>query len=378
MSVAITPFRIDIPQSAIDDLHQRLDLTRWPNGETVDDWTQGAPLDKVKALCAYWRNAYDWRRCEAAINAHSQFTTEIDGLTIHFIHVRSRHENARPIILSHGWPGSIMEFMKVIGPLTDPEAHGGTAEDAFHVVIPSLPGYGFSGKPTSNGWGVQKIAAAWATLMARLGYDRWVAQGGDWGSIITQQIGMQAPAGCVGIHVNMLMPDASLFTAEGLTDEEQEGLRGINYYQEWDSGYSKQQATRPQTLGYGLADSPAAQAAWIYEKMWAWTDNQGAPEDALGTDEMLDNIMLYWLPNNGASSARLYWESFSVIDPQPISLPTGVSVFKDIFTTSRERAAAMLGNIVYWNKMDRGGHFAAWEQPTLFTQELRACFKQMW
>jgi pimeloyl-ACP methyl ester carboxylesterase len=378
MSDAITPFTLQIPQSDLDDLNRRLDHTRWPDRETVADWTQGSPLAKVRALCEHWRGRYDWRRFEQRLNALGQFKTEIDGLNIHFLHVRSPHANAMPLIVTHGWPGSVAEFMKVIGPLTNPEAHGGKASEAFHVVAPSLPGYGFSDKPTSAGWGVPRISAAWIALMQRLGYQRWVAQGGDWGAAVTTGIGVMKPPGCAAIHVNMplIFPAAEDLAAP--TPAEQKSLAAMQYYQDKDSGYSKQQATRPQTLGYGLADSPSGQAAWIYEKMWAWTDNKGNPEDALTPDEMLDNIMLYWLPGTGASSARLYWESFGSFASTKLELPVGVSIYpKEIFRPSRRWADRQMTNIIHWNELDRGGHFAAWEQPELYVNEIRTCFAKV-
>ena len=379
MSDAITPFTLAVPQADLDDLKRRLEHTRWPDRETVDDWTQGSPLERVQALCAYWRDGYDWRRAEARLNALGQYKTEIDGLNIHFLHVRSKHPEAMPLILTHGWPGSVMEFMKVIEPLTDPTAHGGEAADAFHVVAPSLPGYGFSDKPTETGWGVGRIAAAWIKLMKRLGYERWVAQGGDWGAAVTTAIGVIHPPECAAIHVNMpvgLFPSPE--ERADLTEKEKEYLAGLTYYQDHDSGYSKQQSTRPQSVGYGLVDSPAGQAAWIYEKLWAWTDNQGAPEDVLTQDEMLDNIMLYWLPGNGASSARLYWESFGLGGSTRLELPTGVSIFpKEIFRASRRWADKAISNLIHWGEMDRGGHFAAWEQPELLVGEIRTCFRKV-
>ncbi len=378
MSDAITPFTLAIPQAELDELNRRLDQTRWPDKETVDDWTQGSPLAKVQALCAHWRNGYDWRRAEARLNALGQYKTEIDGLGIHFLHVRSKHPEAMPLLVTHGWPGSVMEFMKVIGPLTDPTAHGGKAEDAFHVIAPSLPGYGFSDKPATNGWGVPKIAGAWIQLMARLGYDRWVAQGGDWGSAVTTAIGVIRPPGCLAIHVNMPLVFPGPDQMGALTEAEKGYLAGLQYYQDKDSGYSKQQATRPQSVGYGLVDSPAGQAAWIYEKLWAWTDNQGAPEDALSQDEMLDNIMLYWLPGTGASSARLYWESFGSFGSTKLDLPVGVSIYpKEIFRASRRWGEKVMSNIIHWGEMEKGGHFAAWEQPELYVSEIRACFAKV-
>jgi pimeloyl-ACP methyl ester carboxylesterase len=378
MSDAITPFTLAVPQAALDDLNRRLDFARWPDRETVGDWTQGSPLDRVKALCDHWRRDYDWRRIEARLNGLGQYKTPIDGVDIHFLHVRSPHPAAMPLILTHGWPGSIIEFMKVIEPLVDPVAHGGSAGDAFHVVAPSLPGYGFSGKPMQAGWGVPHIAQAWITLMERLGYDRWVAQGGDWGAAVTTAVGVIRPPGCAAIHVNMPLAYPGPDDMNDLTPAEQASIDAMTYYREKDSGYSKQQSTRPQTLGYGLVDSPVGQAAWIYEKMWAWTDNNGAPEDALSLDEMLDNIMLYWLPGNGASSARLYWESFGQFGSTKLELPVGVSIYpKEIFRPSRRWAEKVMSNIIHWNELDHGGHFAAWEQPDLYVNEIRNCFRKV-
>ena len=374
----IKPFVLAIPQAELDELKARLARTRWPERETVEDWSQGAPLGRVKALCEYWRQNYDWRRCERQLNAAGQFKTEIDGLELHFLHARSPHPNALPLLMTHGWPGSVVEFLKVIGPLTDPVAHGGSAQDAFHVVAPSLPGYGFSAKPTATGWGVQRIARAWVELMARLGYSRWVAQGGDWGSAVTTMIGVLQPKACAAVHVNMplIFPDAA--DLKDLSPSEQAAVASMNNYRDKDAGYYKQQSTRPQTLGYGLVDSPAAQAAWIYEKMWAWTDNQGSPEDALTQDEMLDNIMFYWLPGNATSSARLYWESFGSFAPRDIHVPTGVSIFpKEIMRPTRKWAEASMHNIIHWNELEKGGHFAAWEQPELYVKEVRDCFRQL-
>ena len=377
MSDTITPFTLSIPQSELDDLNRRLDLTRWPEQETVGDWTQGSPLAKVKALCDHWRHNYDWRRIESRLNNLGQFKTRIDGLDIHFLHVRSPHPDAMPLLVTHGWPGSVMEFMKVIGPLTDPVAHGGSASDAFHVIAPSLPGYGFSGKPSEKGWGVPRIAMAWITLMERLGYDRWVAQGGDWGAGVTTAIGVINPAPCAAIHVNMplVFPGPEDLSGE-LTDFEKASLASMQHYQTKDSGYSKQQSTRPQSLGYGLVDSPVGQAAWIYEKMWAWTDNKGNPEDILTLDEMLDNIMMYWLPATGASSARLYWESFGSFGSTKLEIQVGVSIYpKEIFRASRRWAEKVMSNIIHWNVLEKGGHFAAWEQPELYVKEIRDCFR---
>jgi len=376
MSDEVRPFVLQVAEASLDDLRQRLALTRWPDREPVDDWSQGAPLARVQALVEYWRTQYDWRRCEAALNRHGQFLTRIDGIDIHFLHLRSKHADALPLILSHGWPGSVIEFLKCIGPLTDPTAHGGAARDAFHLVIPSLPGYGFSGKPRETGWTVRRIAQAWAVLMRRLGYARYVAQGGDWGAAITTAMGVERPEGLAAIHLNMPLvrprepgPD--------LAPDETRMLERLAWHARWDSGYAQQQSSRPQTLGYALADSPAGQAAWIYEKFQAWTDNTGTPESTLSLDEMLDNIMLYWLPNTATSAARLYWESYrGAFGATELQLPTGCSVFpKDIYAAPRRWAERCMHQLIYWNELERGGHFAAFEQPALFVDELRKCFR---
>lgn len=374
----IQPFRVHVGDEVLDDLRRRLRATRWPDAETVDDWSQGIPLAYVQEVCAYWSEKYDWRKGEARINAFPQFRTEIDGVGIHFLHARSPHEKALPLVITHGWPGSVVEFLKVIGPLTDPPAHGGDARDAFHVVCPAIPGYGFSDKPTRKGWGVRRIASAWSALMARLGYDRYAAQGGDWGALITTCIGIQDPRHCAGIHLNMPIVPPDPATMGSLTPAEQSALAGMKHYQDWDSGYSKQQSTRPQTLGYALVDSPAGQAAWILEKFWAWTDCDGHPEKVLSRDELLDNVMLYWVPGAAASSARLYWESFSQPPMDPISIPVGCSIFpKEIFRSSRRWAEKRFEKLVYWNELERGGHFAAFEQPQTFVAEVRACFRKV-
>jgi pimeloyl-ACP methyl ester carboxylesterase len=379
MSDAIEPFHLDIPQSELDELRARLDRTRWPEAETVGDWSQGAPLAPVRVLCEHWRTAYDWRRCEAMLNGFGQHRTTLDGLPIHFLHIRSPEPSALPLVMTHGWPGSVIEFHKVIGKLTDPAAHGGEARDAFHLVIPSLPGYGFSGKPASPGWKVERIATAWATLMGRLGYTRWAAQGGDWGAAVTREIGVQQPAGCVALHLNVPIVVPSAEEAAAATPLERTFIAEMEYYNNIESGYAKQQMTRPQTLGYGLADSPVGQAAWIYEKFHGWTDNAGTPESVLTMDEMLDNIMLYWLPNTGTSSARLYWESAATgFTARTIELPIGISVYPhELFRASRRWAERHYHNIIHWNELDRGGHFAAFEQPALFVDELRACFRSV-
>ncbi|MEO5840649.1 MAG: epoxide hydrolase family protein [Acidimicrobiales bacterium] len=373
----IEPFRVAISDGALDDLCARLRNTRWPERETVDDWTQGIPLAYVREVCDYWANTYDWRAREARLNAFDQFRTTIDGLGIHFVHVRSPEPDAMPIVITHGWPGSVVEFMKVISPLTDPAAHGGSRSDAFHVVCPSLPGYGFSDKPARVGWKVERIADAWVELMTRLGYERFGAQGGDWGAAVTTALGRQHSDRLIGLHLNMPIARPDPATMNDLTDEERDALAASKHYQDHDSGYSKQQSTRPQTLGYGLTDSPVAQMAWILEKFWAWTDCNGHPENVLTRDEMLDNVMLYWLPANGASSARLYWESFrSFGNSEPITAPSGMSIFpKEIMRTSRRWAANNFTDIRYWNKPAHGGHFAAFEQPELFVDEVRAFFR---
>jgi pimeloyl-ACP methyl ester carboxylesterase len=373
---AITPFEIEVPDSALEDLRDRLARTRWADAQTVEDWSQGVPLAYLEELCEYWRTAYDWRRAERQFNAIPQFRAELDGLGIHFLHARSRHEDALPLLITHGWPGSVVELLKVIGPLSDPTAHGGQAADAFHVVCPSLPGYGFSDKPARSGWSVQRIAGAWAELMSRLGYGRYGAQGGDWGAAITMEMGARGGSELAGIHVNMPLADPAALAALGEpTDQERAALESFARYRRWDSGYSRQQSTRPQTLGYGLVDSPAGQCAWIIEKFWSWTDCDGHPENVLTRDELLDNVMMYWLPATGASSARLYWESFGRGDFSPIAVPSGCSIFpKEIFGISRRWAATRFTDLRYWHELPRGGHFAAFEQPEVFVDELRAFF----
>ncbi|MFN3472559.1 MAG: epoxide hydrolase family protein [Blastomonas sp.] len=373
----IEPAPIHIAQGDLTDLHQRLIRTRLPEAETSAGWDQGVPKERMEALIDTWVRAYDWRSCEAMINGLGPHRTRIDGMDIHFLHVRSPHADALPIVLTHGWPGSVLEFGKVIAPLTQPTEHGGTVHDAFHVVIPALPGYGFSGKPVSTGWGVERIAAAWAELMQRLGYDRYVAQGGDWGSAITVQMGVQAPDGLAGIHLNMLsaMPDV---LDPILDDDEAVAVEALAHYANVESGYARQQASRPQTLGYALADSPAGQAAWIYEKFQRWSDCEGDPENILSRRELLDVITLYWLTNSGVSSARLYYESMGSFRPMRVTLPVGMSIFpKEIIKTPRKWADLVFPNIIHWNELPRGGHFAAFEQPELFVSELRSCFAQL-
>ncbi len=371
----ITPFSIDIDESAIDDLRSRLANTRWPEAETPNDWSQGVPLAYTREVVEYWRDEYDMQRLATRLNAYDNFRMNIDGVDVHFLHIKSSRADARPLLLTHGWPGSVVEFLKVIEPLRAPTDD---AAPAFHLVIPSLVGYGFSGKPTEPGWSTEKMGAAWAELMARLGYERYFAQGGDWGAIVTSAVARVDAEHCAGIHLNMVVapPDPN---AEDLTEREISALQGIQYYQDWDSGYSKQQSTRPQTLGYALVDSPAGQAAWILEKMWAWTDCDGHPENVLSRDEMLDNIMVYWLNAAGASSARLYWESFgSAMSGEPIAVPMGGAIFpKEIFRTSRRFAENVYTNIVHWSEFDKGGHFAAFERPEVFVEDVRSCFSKL-
>jgi epoxide hydrolase len=378
--MAPTPFTIDVPDEVLDDLRHRLGTTRWPERELVDDWSQGTPLAYVQEVCEYWANEYDWRARETLLNRFDQFTTPVDGLGnpgLHFVHVRSPHPDALPLLLSHGWPGSIVEFQKVIGPLTNPTAHGGDATDAFHVVAPSLPGYGFSGKPLATGWGVERIGEAFAALMATLGYDRYVAQGGDWGSAVTSAIGGNDVEHCIAIHTNLAMGARPKIDGEP-TPEEQRALAGLAHYAEWDSGYSKQQSTRPQSVGYGLVDSPAALAGWVLEKFWAWTDCDGHPEHVLTRDELLDNLMLYWINGNGASAGRLYWESFGKGPrPKPVTIPSGFAVYpKEIIPPVRAWVENLFTDIRHWQEQPRGGHFAAFEVPELFVADLRACFGQ--
>lgn len=369
----IRPYRIDVPAAVLDDLRERLARTRWPESETVEDWSQGIPLAYTRELAGYWADGYDWRTREAALNRFDHFRTEIDGLDIHFIHQRSSHDGALPLLITHGWPGSVVEFHKVIEPLVNPPS--GRAEDAFHVICPSLPGYGFSGKPTGTGWGVEKIADAWETLVGRLGYDRYGAQGGDWGAAVTTQIGRNG-GHCVGVHLNM--PIAKPVKGEADTEfseDDQHALAAYVDHRKWGTGYSKQQSTRPQTLGYGLVDSPVGQLAWVVEKFWAWADCDGHPENVFSRDELLDNVMMYWVTGSGASSARLYWQSFNrFVSDGRVELPTGVASFpKEILRTPRAWCEAAY-NITRWTTMPRGGHFAAFEQPELYVDDVRAFF----
>jgi pimeloyl-ACP methyl ester carboxylesterase len=375
----LVPFRVDVAGGELADLRERLKRTRWPDAETVDDWSQGVPLAYLREVCDHWATGYDWRQAERRLNAWPQFRTEIDGLGIHFIHASSPHEAALPLIITHGWPGSVVEFLKVIGPLTEPD----DPADAFHVVCPSLPGYGFSDKPSSPGWGVHKIAAAWTVLMDRLGYQRYGAVGGDWGTSVSAIVGQRDPEHVAGIHLvpPLAPPDPATFNS--LTDTEQRALAALRHVEKEESGYSGQMATKPQTVGYALADSPVGLCAWILEKFREWTDCDGDPENALTRDEMLDNITLYWLTGTATSAARLYWESFaeisaifteSVVDS--VTVPTGCSILpKEIPRVSRRWAARRFTNILHWNELDQGGHFAAFEQPELFVNEVRQFFR---
>jgi epoxide hydrolase len=383
----VTPFRIDVPEAVLVDLRDRLARTRWPEPATVPDWSQGVPLEYLRELCGYWADGYDWAERQRRLNSWPQFRTVIDGLGIHFLHVRSPHPDALPLVITHGWPGSVVEFGKVIGPLTDPTRYGGDAADAFHVVCPSLPGYAFSDKPTGTGWGVDRIARAWATLMARLGYRRYGAQGGDWGTSISTRLGQLDPEHVLGIHLTppLAPPDPS--TLDGPTDVERAALQRLAHAAAWEDGYSEEQKTRPQTLGYGLVDSPVALCAWIVEKFWAWTDHDGDLHRLLSRDEILDNVMLYWVTGTGASSARLYWESMREVQRlfqpgnvtlEPVDVPTACSIFPgDLPRPSRRWAARRFTDIRYWNELDRGGHFAAFEQPEAFVAEVRAGFRAL-
>ena len=392
-ATAIRPFRIEVPEEQLAELRRRIEATRWPSGELVADRSQGVQLATLQALARYWTTEYDWRRCEARLNALPQFTTEIDGVEIHFIHVWSRHENALPLLMTHGWPGSVIELLDTVGPLTDPTAHGGTPEDAFHLVLPSLPGYGFSGEPTELGWENGRIASAWAELMDRLGYTRYVAQGGDVGAAVTDAMGRQGPEGLLGIHVNLLALAIGLkdqLPAE--SEQERAAHDALNTFTTDGFGYFLEQTTRPQTIGYSLLDSPVGLAAWMldhdtdsYLKISrAFVD--GEPVGNLTRDSIVDNITLYWLTGTGASAARWYWEfgrflaaaGASGQAPPPVSVPVGFTAFPgEIWAAPRSWVETAYPGVAYFNEVDRGGHFAAWEEPELFTTEVRAAFRSL-
>jgi len=388
---AIRPFRVEVPRAALTDLRRRIAATRWPDAETVDDGSQGVQLAKFQALMQYWGTGHDWRKAEARLNALPQFLTHIDGLDIHFIHVRSRHADAVPLVMTHGWPGSVLELLGTVGPLTDPTAHGGRAEDAFHLVLPSIPGYGFSQKPTGTGWNPDRIARAWDTLMKRLGYERYAAQGGDWGAIICDALGRQAPAGLIGMHVNRverattLPPEIAMALKNGepapasLTSEERGVFADTREFLNKGFGYAAIMSTRPETIGYGLADSPVALAAWCYDKISDWVYTRGDPERALGRDAILDDITLYWLTNSGTSSARIYWENATAsANAAPIAIPVGVTIFPgEVYKPPRAWVERAYRNLVYYNRTSAGGHFAAWEEPALFAAEVRAAFRSL-
>ena len=389
VDVGIRPFRFEAPQSDLDDLQRRLQATRWPSKELVADRSQGVQLEALQALARYWQTDYDWRKAEAKLNALPQFMTEIDGVDSHFIHVKSPHANALPLIMTHGWPGSVIELLDSIGPLTDPPAHGGRAEDAFDLVLPSLPGYGFSGEPTEVGWDPGRIARAWADLMHRLGYPRYVAQGGDVGAFVTDAMVRQAPEGLVGIHMNLLV--TGLGSPQPAVSEQERAARdAITGFRTSGFGYFLEQATRPQTIGYALLDSPVALAAWMldhdtdsYEKI-SRAFLGGQPAGNLTGNQILDNITLYWLTGTGASAARSYWESARAQalaaghTPPGVTLPVGFTAFPgEIFRAPRSWVEKSYPNLIYFNEVDRGGHFAAWEEPELFSTELRAAFKTL-
>ncbi|GAB2626823.1 hypothetical protein Aab01nite_79740 [Paractinoplanes abujensis] len=371
---AIRPRPFAFPQAALDDLRERLARTRWPAPEPVRDWSQGVPSARMRALCDYWRDDYDWRACEARLNALDPSVTRIDGLDIHFLHLRSPEPGATPLVMTHGWPGSVLEFGKIAPMLADPRAHGADPQDAFHVVLPSLPGFGLSEQPAGTGWGPERIARAWVELMRRLGYDRFVAQGGDWGHAVTTALGGIGEPAVRAVHSNMF---PTYGTEHAVDEQEERALQRGRDFQANESGYQHEQIQSPQTIGYALTDSPAGQAAWIYEKYEQWTDHGGDPETLLSRDEMLDNITLYWLTGTAASSARIYWESFRSYRDPKVEVPVGVSLFpRDIYLASRRWAEEKYPNLVHYNELPRGGHFAAWEQPGLLAEEIRATFRR--
>lgn len=390
---SIRPFRINIPEEAVADLRRRVVATRWPEKETVSDESQGVQLARFQELVRYWGTGYNWRKVEAQLNALPMYVTTIDGLDIQFIHVKSRHANALPLLMTHGWPGSILEMKDTIGPLTDPTAHGGQASDAFDVIIPSMPGYGFSGKPQSTGWNPDRIGAAWDVLVKRLGYKRYVSVGGDWGSVIADAMARQAPKGLLGIHVNMpaTVPAAAAKAMKagdpapaGLSSEEKAAYDSLSNFFQKNGAYGAMMGTRPQTVGYSLTDSPVGLAAWMYDKFAQWTFSGGDPEKSLTKDEMLDDISLYWLTNSAVSSAQLYWENnnnnFNAVEQKTaeIKLPVAVTIFPgEIYRAPRTWTESAYSNLIYFNQVDKGGHFASWEEPQLYAEELRAAFKQL-
>jgi pimeloyl-ACP methyl ester carboxylesterase len=389
-ATAIRPFHVEFPNEALEDLRRRIAAMRWPSRELVADRSQGVQLAAIQALARYWATEYDWSRCEARLNALPQFKTEIDGVDVHFIHVRSTHEDALPLVMTHGWPGSVVELLETVGPLTDPTAHGGRAEDAFHLVLPSVPGYGFSGEPTELGWYAGRVAQAWGKLMPRLGYSRYVAQGGDVGAAVTDAMGRQAPEGLIGIHTNLFVPGLAGGTFPKETEEERAAAEAGAAFRATGFGYFLEQTTRPQTIGYALLDSPVALAAWMldhdtdsyYKIARAFVDGQ--PSGNLTPDHILDNITTYWLTGTGASAARSYWESGQAAGraagqaPPPVSLPVAYTTFPgEIVATPRSWVEQAYPTLIYFNKVDRGGHFAAWEEPQLFTSELRAAFRSL-
>ena len=390
---SIRPFTIHVPEAELADLRRRIADTRWPDRETVGDASQGVQLATMQALLKYWGGGYDWRKVEAKLNALPEFVTTIDGVDIQFIHVRSREPHAMPLILTHGWPGSPLEFIKAIGPLTDPVAFGGRAEDAFDVVIPAIPGYGFSGKPTEPGWNPDRVARAWDVLMKRLGYTQYVSQGGDHGSVISDALARQAPAGLLGIHLNMpaTVPAALVDginsgkpAPSSLSGDERRAYTQLSTFFGRNAAYGAMMVTRPQTLGYALADSPAGLAAWMFEKIAAWTDSDGHPERVLSRDEILDDITLYWLTNTGASSSRFYWEnnnnnfSATAQKTREITVPVAITVFPgEIYRAPESWARQAYPSLYYFHEAGKGGHFAAWEQPQLFAEELRTAFRPL-
>ena len=375
-----TPFRIEVPDADLEDLRRRVAATRWPDQLPGSGWTYGTDIHVLRPLAEHWIDGYDWRAHEARLNAFPQFTTTIDGQRIHFLHVRSPEPGALPLVLTHGWPGSICEFTELIGPLTDPVAHGGSAEDAFHVVVPSLPGYGFSGPTVEPGWDVRRTAGAFVELMAGLGYDRYGAQGGDWGSMVTRHIADLDPQHVVGVHVNMIVatPPGEPDDLADLTPREDAGLARMQDYLTTGSGYVAIQSTKPQTLAYGLVDSPVALLSWILEKFWAWTDNDGDVESAVPRDELLTNVSVYWFTGTGGSSARMYYESLrsgAAMTPPTTEVPLGVANFPKEIVVTRRRWVERSNDLVHWSELDRGGHFAALEEPDLLLVDVRAFFR---